>query len=84
MKKLLRNIKVQKLFLPLAFVLILAVWCIAEWENPFHPICYGMAALGLLFFILDRQLKPREHERAARKQQQVLMKEWNTDQEEQS
>lgn len=70
MRKLLQNPRVQKAFLPLAFAMIFAVWCIAEWGNPFRPVCYVMAALGLLFFILDRQLKPREHERAARKLEQ--------------
>ena len=68
MRKLLENRKIQKLFLPLAFVFILIVWCAAKWGNPFNPICDISAALGIVFFILDRQLKPREHERAERRQ----------------
>ncbi len=68
MKKLLENRKIQKLFLPLAFLCILAVWCVAMWADPFHPLCYMALALGLIFYILDRQLKPREHERAERRQ----------------
>ena len=67
MRKLLENKKVQKSFLPLAFVCILIVWCVSKWGNPFHPLCYITIALGVIFFILDRQLKPREHERAERK-----------------
>lgn len=70
MKKFLRDIRVQKLFLPLAFLLILGVWCAAKWGDPRHPLCYIAVILGIIFLVLDRQLKPRERERLARQNAQ--------------
>lgn len=63
MKELLRNEKVQKLMLPLAFVLIGIVWAEAMWGDARNVPCYILAALGCLCLILDRRWKPwqRKH-----------------------
>lgn len=71
MKKILQDIRVQKLCLPLAFLMILCVWCVAKWADPYHPLCYIATGLGVFFYIMDRQLKPREKERAERKQRRM-------------
>lgn len=63
MKRFFSDIRVKKLFLPLAFLLIFSVWCADRWGDPYNPLCYGALILGVLFFILDRQLKPRMRER---------------------
>lgn len=72
MKRYLQNIRIQKLFLPLAFLMILCVWCVTKWGNPYHPLCYIATALGVLFYIMDRQLKPREKEHAERRQSRMV------------
>ena len=67
MKKLLENRKLQKLFLPLALLCIIPVWVmLRNGAQPGVPV-YCLAALGVLFFLLDRIFKPRELERAERK-----------------
>ena len=50
MKRFFSDIRVQKLFLPLAFLLIFSVWCADRWGDPYNPLCYGALILGVLFF----------------------------------
>lgn len=68
MKKYLLNRKIQKLFLPVAFVCILPLWFLLVRGSAHVPgTVYALGALAALSFILDRFFKPWETERAEAK-----------------
>lgn len=67
-KKYLLNRKIQKLFLPIAFVCILPLWVLLARDSAHVPgAVYALGALAALAFILDRFFKPWETERAEAK-----------------
>jgi hypothetical protein len=55
--------RIQKAFIPLAFILILPLWFIAR-EGTDLTMVAPLAFLGAVFFILDRIFKPWELDRA--------------------
>ena len=65
MKKILSNPKVQKCFLPLAFLCIFPIWLMLLRKAEQIPAAlYVLAALSVIFLCLDRILKPWDRERA--------------------
>lgn len=65
MKRFLKKRKVQKLYLPLAFVCIIPLWTLLRQGNAaISAAAYLLAGLGALFFLLDRIFKPWETARA--------------------
>jgi len=67
MKKFLENRKLHKIFLPIALVCILPIWLILlRGGTPSLPI-YIIAGIGMVSFLMDRILKPRELERAEKR-----------------
>ena len=68
-RKFLENRKLQKCLLPAAFVCILPIWWILRQGAESVPaIAYVLGALGVLFFLLDRNLKPWDLERAEKRE----------------
>jgi len=71
MRNFLENRKLHKIFLPISLVCILPIWLILlKGGTPSLPI-YIVAGIGMVSFILDRILKPRELERAEKRRQKT-------------
>jgi hypothetical protein len=74
MKKYLLSRKIQKLFLPIAFVCLLPLWFLLVRNSSHIPAAvYALGGIAALSFILDRFFKPWETERAESRAEKVRL-----------
>ena len=72
MKNFLKNRRLQKFFLPLAFLCILPVWILLRRGiSPVPPILYVLIALAAALLLLDRLLKPWELDRLEKEEKKA-------------